>query len=73
MRIQSLNVPQKEKALEWLSVVDREVEILEEGFSNKPVKWVLTLKEDQSIAWSENVHWERLVKIAGVLPSERDI
>lgn len=71
VRIPSLNLPQKEKALEWLDVVDREVEIMErEGHSGKPLELALTLKENQSIAWSEDARWEQLLIIAGVLPGE---
>ncbi|KAH0835951.1 Alpha/Beta hydrolase protein [Lanmaoa asiatica] len=74
VRIPSLNLPQKEKALEWLDVIDREVEILESGGnSGRPLELALTLKEDQSIAWSEDTRWEQFITTAGVLPGERSI
>ncbi|KIJ62159.1 hypothetical protein HYDPIDRAFT_136701 [Hydnomerulius pinastri MD-312] len=71
VRVHSLNLPQKEKALEWLDVIDREVEILErEGQSSKPLEVALTLKEDQTIDWAEDARWAQLMNIASILPGE---
>lgn len=74
VRIPSLYPHQKEKSLEWLDAVDREVEIVERGgHSGGPLELVVMLKEDQSIAWSEDARREQLFTIAGVLPGERKI
>ncbi|KAF8137391.1 Alpha/Beta hydrolase protein [Boletus edulis] len=74
VRIPSLSLSQKEKALEWLDAVDKEVEILErEDHSSRPLDQALMLKEDQSIVWSLDARWNRFLAIAGVLPDERNI
>ncbi|KAG6377518.1 hypothetical protein JVT61DRAFT_15326 [Boletus reticuloceps] len=73
VRIPSLSLSQKEKALEWLDAVDKEVEILErEDHSGRPLDQALTLKEDQSMVWSLDARWNRFLAIAGVLPDERN-
>lgn len=74
LRIPSLYPPGTAKALEWLDAVDKEVETLErEGPSDRPLDQALTLKEDQSIAWSQDARYERFLAIAGVLPGEGNI
>jgi carboxylesterase type B len=73
LRIPSLDL-QTTKALEWLDAVDKEVEILErDGPSDRPLDQALTLKEDQSIGWSQDARYDHLLAIAGVLPSEGNI
>lgn len=63
VRIPNLTPPQKEKVLQLLDAVDREVGILEhESASGWPLNQAFTLRADQSIRWSEDKRYERALR-----------
>ncbi|KAG6335996.1 hypothetical protein ID866_3091 [Astraeus odoratus] len=71
LRLPNMSLPQKEVAIAWLDAIDEEFERLECSRKQmRPLNQALTLQEDQTIAWAEDKHWDRLMAIAKILPGE---
>lgn len=71
LRLPSLEPAQADVARAWLDTIAREVKELEEaGSSTRDVREILTLKEDRTIAWTEDGTWDDVVRLLKVLPGE---
>ncbi|KAH8089868.1 carboxylesterase [Cristinia sonorae] len=71
LRLPSLEPAQADVARAWLDTIAREVKELEEaGSSTRDIREILTLKEDRTIAWTEDKTWDDVVRLLKVLPGE---
>jgi hypothetical protein len=56
---------------DWLDILFKEIEELEEGKAPRSPREVLALKEDKSIGWVEDPRWDGLMnKVRLTLPGE---
>lgn len=70
-RLPTLEPAQVEVARAWLDAFAHEVKELEtRGSSSRPVREMLTLKEDHSIGWTEDQTWDEVSRLLKVLPGE---
>lgn len=73
LRLPSLTPSQVNVALAWLDAVAAEVKTLESDtkqIRRLGVKEVLTLKDDQTIGWTTDSRWEKMMRLATALPGE---
>ena len=63
---------QRKTARKWLEAIDSEIHrLISSSKASKDLKQVLTLKEDQSIAWEKDEKWDEMMRVAlAVLPKE---
>ncbi|THH16881.1 hypothetical protein EUX98_g9230 [Antrodiella citrinella] len=71
LRLPILHPDQANVAHAWLDAVDAEVKTLEmKGVTGRGAREMLTLKEDKTIAWTEDGRWDEVSKLLKVLPGE---
>jgi len=72
LRLPWLTPPQVDTAIAWLDAIAAEVKTLESDM--KPtlgMKEMLTLRENQTIEWTTDSRWEEMMRLATILPGER--
>jgi len=71
LRRPNLDTKQWDTANRWIEAVDKELKkVIHSGNPHQP-REVLTLKEDQSIGWTNDERWNEFMDLVDILPGER--
>ena len=70
LRRPNLNARQWNTAERWLEAVHQELRNVIQSGNAHASREVLTLKEDQSIGWTDDARYEEFMGLADILPGE---
>lgn len=71
LRTPVLTAQQAEIARQWLKAIDNEVYALEvQGRTIRGVKEILTLKDQFTVEWSEDLKYDTVMRLTKILPGE---
>ncbi|KAF9454428.1 carboxylesterase [Macrolepiota fuliginosa MF-IS2] len=71
LRKPNLDAKEWDTANRWVEVVDKELKKVIQSGNTHQYREVLTLKEDQSVGWTNDERWNEFMDLVDILPGER--